>query len=126
MTMERIQLLQVGVRASQRAAAAQMRRITGDVFVSELVLTETVQQVQAVTTVVEEMNVQLAMRYDPDADPPTLAYHGEAAAGASEAAAAWRIKRLTFAPDGGVTSEWAGGVETFTHAWAARASLSYS
>lgn len=55
----------------------------------------------------------------------TLIYRGEAAPGADESAAVWRIKRIQFGPDGDVTETWADGAASFTHVWTDRASLPY-
>lgn len=72
------------------------------------------------------MATQYALRYDQDADPPTLAYLGEADPGTATSSAAWRIKKLTFGGDGDVTTEWADGDSSFNNVWDNRASLSYS
>lgn len=56
----------------------------------------------------------------------TVIYQGEAAPGASESAAVWRIKKVTFGVDGDVTTVWAGGVSDYNFAWDDRATLSYA
>ncbi len=55
----------------------------------------------------------------------TLLYRGEAAPGAAEDAAVWRIRRIEFLPDGDVVEKWAGGNSTFAHVWADRVTLNY-
>ena len=73
-----------------------------------------------------EMAQQYAIQYDQDADPPTVAYLGQALPGASSGAASWRIQKLTFGGDGDVSSQWADGDSNFDNVWTDRASLSYS
>lgn len=55
----------------------------------------------------------------------SLLYRGEAAPGADESDAAWRIRRITFAPDGDVVETWAAGSAGFINAWNDRALLEY-
>ena len=55
----------------------------------------------------------------------TIIYRGEAAPGSLESDPVWKIKRIEFAPDGDVTTKFAGGVATFTNAWSDRATLDY-
>ncbi len=69
-------------------------------------------------------DIQLSRRVDFVGE--TLLYRGEAAPGADEAAPVWRIKRIQFAPDGDVTETWADGAAAYAHAWADRATLTYS
>lgn len=73
-----------------------------------------------------EMGVSLALKYDQDADPPTLAYLGQALPGTADSSAAWRIQKLTFGSGGDVTVEWADGDADFDNVWSNRASLTYS
>jgi hypothetical protein len=73
-----------------------------------------------------EMAQQYAIQYDQDADPPTVAYLGQALPGTSAGAASWRIQKLTFSGDGDVSSQWADGDSNFDNVWTDRASLSYS
>ncbi len=61
-----------------------------------------------------------ALRYDEGA---TYTYIGDAAAGTADAAASWRIKRLTNADN---TIIFADGNTNFDNIWTNRASLSYS
>ena len=64
-----------------------------------------------------------SLRID-EADSSTT-YIGESAFGSSEAAAVWRIYRLTVS--GTVTTlSWADGNDEFDNIWNNRASLSYS
>lgn len=53
-------------------------------------------------------------------------YRGEAAPGTAEDAAAWKIRRVEFFPDGDVTTTFAAGNAEFVHVWADRAALQYS
>ena len=55
----------------------------------------------------------------------SVLYRGEAAPGAAESAAVWRVRRIEFLPDGDVVEKWAGGVSTFSHVWADRTTLTY-
>lgn len=73
-----------------------------------------------------EMGTQLALKYDQDADPPTVAYLGQALPGTSAATAGWRIQKLTFSVDGDVTVTWADGNANLDNIWNNRAALSYS
>ena len=57
---------------------------------------------------IDDLAAKYTIRYDQDADPPTQAYLGEAAPGASNAAAVWRVQKLAFSVDGDVTTTWAG------------------
>jgi hypothetical protein len=52
-------------------------------------------------------------------------YKAEAAVGASESAAVWRIRKLSLGVDGDVTETWASGDAKFDKVWADRASLTY-
>lgn len=56
----------------------------------------------------------------------TLMYKAEAIPGSLDAAAVWRISRLTFAVDGDLTIEWAGGTSAFDKIWDNHLALSYS
>jgi hypothetical protein len=67
-----------------------------------------------------------ALRYDQDADPPTVAYMGQATPGTATSAASWRIQKLVFGGDGDVTTTWADGNASFDNVWDDRASLTYS
>jgi len=73
-----------------------------------------------------ELGIPLALRYDQDADPPTVAYVGQAQPGTSEAVAGWRIQKLVFGGDGDITVQWADGNGLFDNIWNNRASLSYT
>jgi hypothetical protein len=55
-----------------------------------------------------------------------LMYKGEAAVGSTESAPVWRIRRITFAPEGDVTEQWAGGSAAFDKVWNDRASEVYA
>jgi hypothetical protein len=55
-----------------------------------------------------------------------LLYRGEAAPGTDDAAAAWRVRRIEFGPDGSVTEKWAAGNADFANAWVNRAALVYA
>ena len=74
------------------------------------------------------MGVELSRRSDFVGD--TAIYRGEAAPGASESAAVWRIKRIDFVSGGDgkqdVNEKWAGGNANYDKVWADRASLEYS
>lgn len=67
-----------------------------------------------------------ALKYDQDADPPTVAYLGQAVPGAAAASAVWRIQKLTFGAGGDVSTAWADGDANFDNVWDNRASLTYS
>ncbi len=56
----------------------------------------------------------------------TLLYTGQAAPGALESAAVWRISRIAIAADDDVTEVFAGGTDTFDKVWDDRLSLAYS
>lgn len=56
----------------------------------------------------------------------TIIYIGEASPGSADSAAVWRIRRLTIAGDGDVTTEWANGSALFSHIWDDHLILSYS
>lgn len=73
-----------------------------------------------------EMPTALATKYDQDADPPTLAYLGQALPGVSSATAGWRIQKLVFGGDGDVVVTWADGNANFDNVWDNRASLTYT
>jgi hypothetical protein len=75
---------------------------------------------------IDALSAKYAIKYDQDADPPTLAYLGEAAPGASAAGAVWRIQKLVFSVDGDVTSTWADGNANFDNVWNNRTGLTYS
>ncbi len=53
-------------------------------------------------------------------------YKAEAAVGASESSAAWRISKVIFGIDGDVTVLWADGTDAFTKVWADRLTYSYT
>jgi len=74
--------------------------------------------------VVEDKEMPYAKRTDIVSD--LLIYKADAAVGANESAAVWRIKRLTIGSDGDVTEEWANGSASFNAVWNDRASLIYS
>jgi hypothetical protein len=82
--------------------------------------------IQTITGAVD-MASELSRRTDFVGD--TVVYRGEAAPGASETSAVWRIKKIEFVTgeDGkqDVNEYWAGGDATFTNAWADRATLGY-
>lgn len=61
-----------------------------------------------------------------DFEGETLIYRGEAAPGTDEAAAAWKIRRIEFTPDGDVITTFAGGTADAVHVWADRTALEYS
>lgn len=65
---------------------------------------------------------QLSLRFDAAASP--ILYLGQAAPGASESSAVWRIQQIDVTS--GVSMKWASGASTFTQQWSNRASLSYS
>jgi len=71
-----------------------------------------------------DMGAEMSRRADFVGD--TIVYRGEAAPGASESAAVWRIKRIEFGAGGDVTEKWATGAANFDQVWADRASLGYS
>jgi len=75
---------------------------------------------------IDDLAAKYALKYDQDADPPTVAYLGEAAPGSSAAAAVWRIQKFTFSAGGDVSSAWADGNANFDNVWDNRASLTYS
>jgi hypothetical protein len=66
------------------------------------------------------------IKYDQDADPPTVAYLGKANPGTTTSQALWQIQKLTFSVDGDVSTQWADGDASFNNVWDNRASLSYS
>lgn len=53
-----------------------------------------------------------------------LIYKGEAVPGSAEAAAVWRISRLSIIDDD-ITEKWANGNAEFINGWTERASLDY-
>ena len=75
-----------------------------------------------------DMGVELTRRSDFVGD--SIIYRGEAAPGAAESAAVWRIKRIEFVVgvDGksDITEKWAAGNANFTNVWADRTSLVYA
>ena len=73
-----------------------------------------------------EMGTSLALRYDQDADPPTVAYLGQAVPGTSTGASGWRVQKLVFNAQGDVTCTWADGNANFDNVWDDRTSLTYS
>jgi hypothetical protein len=73
-----------------------------------------------------EMGISLALKYDQDMDPPTVAYLGQALPGTSTATAGWRIQKLAFAVDGDVSVTWADGNADMDNIWDNRAGLTYS
>lgn len=73
---------------------------------------------------VTEETIMYATRVDFFSD--TVIYRGEAAPGSAESSPVWRIRRITFAPDGDATTEWAGGTAGFAQVWDDRATLGYS
>lgn len=75
---------------------------------------------------VAELNQQLAVIWDQDAEPPTVAYKCEALPGASAAAAVWRVQKITYAVGGDYTVQWADGNANFDNVANDRASLTYS
>jgi hypothetical protein len=91
-------------------------------------LTTTTTAITSLTTRVEEleMGTALALKYDQDADPPTLAYLGQALPGTSASSAGWRIQKLIFSVDGDVTVQWADGNANFDNVWNDRTSLTYT
>jgi ABC-type taurine transport system substrate-binding protein len=74
---------------------------------------------------VSDMSVY-TVQYDQDADPPTLAYLGQANPGSATSASVWRIQKLTFGSGGDVSTAFADGNANFDNRWDDRASLSYS
>lgn len=72
---------------------------------------------------IAEDAVPYAKRTDVVSD--SLIYIGEAIPGTAESSPQWRISRLTFAVDGDVTTQWAGGTALFDKVWADRAQLEY-
>lgn len=54
-----------------------------------------------------------------------ILYRGEANPGALESAPVWRIRKITIAPDGDVSEEWADGDANFDNIWADRPILNY-
>ena len=61
-----------------------------------------------------------------DVADATTTYVGNAAVGASQAAAVWRIFRLTSLVGGGLVIEYADGDANFENIWNNRTSLTYS
>jgi len=55
-----------------------------------------------------------------------LLYQGTAVAGASKAAAVWKIKRFTYSGNNLTDVEFADGDANYDNVWDDRASLSYS
>ena len=55
----------------------------------------------------------------------TEMYKGEAAVGANEASATWRICKIVFGVDGDVTMTWADGTDAFSKVWANRLIYTY-
>lgn len=70
-----------------------------------------------------DMGVELSRRSDFVGE--SLIYRGEAAPGAGESAAVWRIKRIQFGADGDITEMWANGKADFVNAWDDRGGLVY-
>lgn len=75
-----------------------------------------------------DMGVELTRRSDFVGE--NIIYRGEAAPGAAESAAVWRIKRIEFVigVDGksDITEKWAGGNADFVNAWADHTTLGYA
>lgn len=78
-----------------------------------------------IQTIAGAVDVGTEMARRTDFVGETLMYRGEAAPGTAETAAAWRIKRVTFAPDGDITETFASGNADFVNAWDDRAALEY-
>ncbi|PKO27969.1 MAG: hypothetical protein CVU32_01805 [Betaproteobacteria bacterium HGW-Betaproteobacteria-5] len=82
--------------------------------------------VQSVITAAD-MTSELSRRADFVGD--TILYRGEAAPGADENAAVWKIKRVEFVvvPDGktDILEKFASGTADFVNAWSDRAALEY-
>jgi len=59
-----------------------------------------------------------------------MIYFGRAAMGSSKSAAVWQIRKFVYASTTAnanlLDTQWAGGTPSFTNAWTARASISYS
>jgi hypothetical protein len=66
----------------------------------------------------------LQRAFDVFVSSPTIIYVGYAALGVPTAAAAWRIKRITFAGGNPTTLQWSG--TTFTAVWDDRTIIPYS
>lgn len=71
-----------------------------------------------------EEDILYSKRVDMVSD--SVIYRGEAAVGSSESAAVWRVRKITFAPDGDVTETWANGTADFVHAWTGHLTFTYS
>ena len=76
------------------------------------------------TTTTDGEAVKYARRIDVVSD--TVMYKADALPGTSNAAAGWRISRITTNNEGDVTEEWAGGSADFDQVWDDRLSLIYS
>lgn len=94
------------------------------VIVSDDPLTVQPQLGEVLIQVVEDSEMPYAKRTDFASE--TIIYKGEAVVGTLEAAASWRVRRLTIATDSDVTEEWAAGNASFNKIWDNRASLVYS
>ena len=70
-----------------------------------------------------DMGVDYARREDFVGE--TTLYRGEAAPGALDSAAVWKIKRVEFLPDGDVLTKFAGGAADFVNVWNDRTTLEY-
>ena len=57
---------------------------------------------------------------------PEVTYRGDAIPGTTEAAALWRVQRLTMQSDGDMEIIFADGNDDFDNIWDNRLSLSYS
>lgn len=81
-----------------------------------------------VTDDIKTITTDESMKYASRVDSVSsiLMYKADATVGSVESDAVWRISRLTFAPDGDVTVEWADGDTDFDNIWDNRTTLSYS
>ncbi len=75
-----------------------------------------------IRTIMEEDSLTTKL-IDTDGD---YKYIGEAEAGASEASAVWRIKRIEFLSGDDVEIKWLNGSTAYENTWASRTSPSYS
>jgi len=74
--------------------------------------------------------VQFATRLENTAASPKVTFIGEALAGSSEGAAAWRIRKITETTHAGldddIAVEWCNGKASFTNLWNGHAGFDYS
>lgn len=75
------------------------------------------------TTIISDEEVPFAKRVDFITDNEL--YKGEAVVGSAEAAASWRIRKVTIGEDSDVSETWAGGTSSYDKRWSDRLTYTY-